>query len=431
VYVAMRSVRAWAMSLAGLAACLGGCLGGDGPGSGVVKPLPDALAGWSATLAGPGGDAESSLAVSADGQTILACSHGGFTQPSPLWASTDGGETYRRIAVEPNQPFDGDCDVAITDDGTWHIVYDTVASATFASSSDEGATWFVHPFAAEPLGGVDRPWILATGNDVVLVWADVMAALPFVAFFTKTSDHGRTWTPHTPIATFTPSDVFCFIAHPLALDAGAVFQVPIVCNGLQDDTGTRPVSVMESTDDGLTWTRIPTGVRSGGSITGSYAGDGSLWLTVSQPDGEGSMHGIVLSTDRGRSFSDPLWLDGNVTPGFGWFWVDGRPDGSATAAWMDSHENGTWQAAVARLSAVDGAPVLDAFDHIGPLGQEAPLYEFFMVRHDAAGRAFVTIPQITGSECFQPGTLPSQVGSGNVPRNAQCIYIAREGPGQA
>ncbi|HUR25399.1 MAG TPA: sialidase family protein [Candidatus Thermoplasmatota archaeon] len=406
---------------------LAGCLDGSGPGDAVVdgSGSPFALTSWDSMLAGPGGDAESSLAVSADGQTILACSHGGFTQPSPLWASTDGGDTFRRIEVQPNQPFDGDCDVAITADGTWHIVYDTVASATFASSSDEGATWFVHPFTAEPLGGVDRPWILAAGDDVVLIWADVMAALPFVAFFTKTSDHGRTWTPHTPIATFTPADVFCFIAHPLAIDDGATFQVPIVCNGLQDDTGTGAVYIMESTDGGLTWDRIQTGVRSGGSITGSYAGDGGLWLTVSQPDGDGMAHGIVHSTDRGRTFTDALWIDGNVTPGFGWFWVDGRPDGSATAVWMDAHENGTWQAAAARLT-FDAAPRVEAIGHVGPLAEEAPLYEFFMVKHDGSGRAIMAFPQVTGPECHQPGTLPSQAGSGNVPRNAQCIYVVRE-----
>jgi hypothetical protein len=402
-----------------------GCLDNDGAGRDVGLGALTDLAVWTSTLAGPGGDAESSLAVSTDGQTVLACSHGGFTQASPLWASTDGGETYRRIPVEPNQPFDGDCDVAITEDGTWHIVYDTVASATFASSADGGETWWVHPFTAEPVGGVDRPWILAVGNDVVLIWADVMAALPFVAFFTKTSDHGRTWSQHSVIATFTPNDINCFIAHPVALDDGAVFQVPIVCGGLQDNTGQGPVYIMESTDDGRTWDRIETGVRSGGSITGSYAGDGGLWLTVSAPDEEGSMHGVVHSTDRGRTFTDPLWLDGNVTPGFGWFWVDGRPDGSATAVWMDAHENGTWQAAAARLT-FDGEPRVQAIGHVGPMAEEAPLYEFFMVRHDASGQAFLSIPQITGPDCFQPGTLPSQVGSGDTRRNQQCIYVVRE-----
>jgi hypothetical protein len=404
---------------------LAGCLGaGEDDAAMPGGPLVDWTA-WASTLAGPGGDAESSLAVSADGQTILTCSHGGFTQASPLWASMDGGQTYRRFEPEPNQPFNGDCDVAITDDGAWHIVYDTVASATFASSSDHGDSWWVHPFTAEPVGGVDRPWILAVGNDVALVWADVMAALPFIAFFTKTSDHGRTWSPHTVIATATPSDVNCFIAHPVAFDGGATFQVPIVCGGLQDDTGTGPIYIMESTDDGVTWDRIPTGVRSGGSITASYAGDGGLWLTVSEPDEEGSAHGVVHSTDNGRSFTEPLWLDGNVTPGFGWFWVDGRPDGSATVAWMDSHENGTWQAAAARVLMGDG-PILEAFGHVGPLGEEAPLYEFFMVRHDGTGRAFLAIPQITGPDCYQPGTLPSQLGSGSVPRNAQCVYVVRE-----
>lgn len=422
----VRAPVALLLAIACLGLSLAGCLEG-GPDAGLEDgPIPGtaAMATWTSTLAGPGGDAESSLAVSADGQTVLTCSHGGFTQASPLWASTDGGETYRRIEPEPNQPFNGDCDVAITDDGAWHIVYDTIASATYASSPDGGVSWWVHLFTALPVGGVDRPWILALGDDVVLVWADVMSALPFLAFHTRTSDHGRTWSVPTVIGTFTPDGINCFLGHPILAPSQAL-QVPIVC-GDDGPISAGPVFVLESGDEGATWDRIPTNARSGGSIAASYAGDGGLWLTVSQADDEGSRHGVVHSTDEGRSFSEPLWLDGNVTPGFGWFWVDGRPDGSATVAWMDGHENGTWQAAAARVRVDEGLPVLEAIGHIGPVGDEAPLYEFFMVRHDASGRAFVTIPQITGPDCFQPGQLPSQVGSGTTPRNAQCVYVVRE-----
>lgn len=324
------------LSFAALA-LLAGCLQPAQTGGAVAAGVPS-LGTWPATLAGPGGDAESSLAVSADGRTILACSHGGFTQASPLWASTDGGATFRRVTVSPNQPFDGDCDVTIAGDGSWNIVYDTVASATFASSRDQGATWWVHPFAAEPVGGVDRPWILADGNDVILTWADVMAELPFAAFFTKTSDGGRTWTPHALMGTFTPSEVNCFMAHPIAAP-GHVLQVPVACKDGDDVLGGGPASILESTDGGTTWAKVPTGVRTGGSITASYAGDGGLWMTVDHADGNGSTLGVAHSTDGGRTFTDPLWLDAGVTPGFGWFWVDGRPDGSATAAWMDDADN--------------------------------------------------------------------------------------------
>jgi hypothetical protein len=408
-------------------ALLAGCLQPTTP-TGATTGL--SMAPWPGTLAGPGGDAESSLAVSPDGQTVLACSHGGFTQASPLWASTDGGATFRRVEVSPNQPFDGDCDVAIGADGSWNIVYDTVASATFASSQDQGKTWWVHPFAAEPFGGVDRPWILADGDGVILTWADVMAALPFAAFFTKTSDGGRTWTPHTLIGTFTPSEVNCFMAHPIAAPSHAI-QVPIACKDGDDVLGSGPAYLLESADGGATWDKVPTGVRTGGSITASYAGDGGLWMTVDEADATGTRLGVARSTDGGRTFTTPLWLDGNVTPGFGWFWVDGRPDGSATAAWMDDADNSTgngtgkWQVSVARLDFGGGA-IHARLGRAGPIGDAAPLYEFLMVRHDASGRAYVTIPQITGPDCYKPGELPSRAGSGDLKRNQQCIYIARE-----
>jgi hypothetical protein len=416
------------LAVAALLLLLAGCLQ-PGPGPAPAAADAAAAAPWPAVLAGPGGDAESSLAVSADGQTVLACSHGGFTQPSPLWASTDGGATYRRVEVAPNQPFDGDCDVAIAADGTWAIVYDTVASATFASSGDQGATWWVHPFAAEPVGGVDRPWILADGDDFLLAWADVMSALPFAAFFTRTSDGGRTWTPHALMGTFTPAEVNCFMAHPIVAPDRAV-QVPIACKDGDDVLGGGPVHLLESRDGGTTWSKAPTGVRSGGSVTASYAGDGSLWMTVDQADGNGSSLGVVHSADGGRTFTGPTWLDSDVTPGFGWFWVDGRLDGSATAAWMDDAEpttNGTkgWQVSTARLTFDDSA-IKATLGRAGPVGQEAPLYEFLMVRHDASGRAYVTIPQITGPDCYQAGQLPSQIGSGNIKRNQQCVYVARE-----
>jgi hypothetical protein len=406
---------------------LGGCLDGGGEDDdrdgldGVMETQA-----WSATLAGPGGDAETSLAVSPDGQTVVVCAHGGFTQASPLWASTDGGETYRRIEPEPNQPFNGDCDVAITEDGAWHIVYDTIASATYASSGDGGDSWWVHPFTALPVGGVDRPWILALGNDVVLVWADVMSALPFLGFHMRTSDHGRTWSAPTVLGTFTPdAGLNCFLGHPV-LSPSQALQVPIVC-GDEGPISVGPVFILESRDAGETWDRIATNARSGGSISASYGGDGGLWLTVSESDGEGNAHGVVHSTDEGRTFSEPLWFDHEVTAGFGWFWVDGRPDGSATAAWMDDGpEEDTWQVAIARLVLQEGAPAVLFSGPVGPVAEAAPLYEFLMVRHDGDGRAFVSMPQITGEDCFQPGVLPSQVGSGTTRRNQQCVYVVRE-----
>jgi hypothetical protein len=411
-----------------LVLCLGGCLeGGDGAtdrGDGGVLAV-DTQA-WPTTLAGPGGDAETSLAVSHDGQTVLVCAHGGFTQASPLWASTDAGETYRRIEPEPNQPFNGDCDVAITEDGAWHIVYDTIASATYASSADDGDSWWVHPFTALPVGGVDRPWLLALGNDVALVWADVMSALPFLGFHMRTSDHGRTWSTPTVLGTFTPdAGLNCFLGHPI-LSPSQALQVPIVC-GDNGPISVGPVFILESRDDGDTWDRFPTNARSGGSIAASYAGDGGLWLTVSEPDGNGNAHGAVHSTDEGRTFSEPLWFDHEVTAGFGWFWVDGRPDGSATAAWMDDGpEEGTWQVSIARLVLDDGAPAVLFSGPVGPVGTDDPLYEFLMVRHDGSGRAFVSMPQKTGEECFEAGDLPSQVGSGGTRRNQQCVLVVRE-----
>jgi len=53
---------------------------------------------------------------------VLACSHGGFGQPSPSWASEDGGDTWRRLDPQLNPIVSGDCACG--------SVYDTIESST-------------------------------------------------------------------------------------------------------------------------------------------------------------------------------------------------------------------------------------------------------------------------------------------------------------
>lgn len=373
-----------------------------------------------------GGDAETGVAVSPDGNVVLACSHGGFTQPSPLWASIDSGQTFRRIDPQPNPIVSGDCDLAITANGDWYIVYDTVASATVAASSDHGRTWRLHYFAAPPFGGVDRPWLQAVGDEVLLVYADVMAAEPFVAMFTKSADGGRTWSPPRPMGVFPDArqQPNCFLGHPIVHDHGRTIRAPINCwNGVTGGDAPFPntIHLLTSRDAGATWTTQR--VRGPDStahriVIGAYAGDALvLVFTTGHPRVDVN---VVMSRDEGATWSEPMVVAHQTSMRLGWPWIDARADGSATLAWMNvtQDDSPTWQVHAARIQTSTGL----SLEFEGPVGEPAKgdaLYEFLMVRHDAQGRAHIVYP-VPGDACQSAPIVPSQG------RNQQCVFLLRE-----
>jgi hypothetical protein len=379
-------------------------------------------------LVGKGGDAETSLTVSFDGQTLLACSHGGFTKPSPMWASTDAGATFRPLDPQPNPVPSGDCDVAITQDGGWYIVYDTLAGATVAATSDQGKTWRFYYVAAH--GQVDRPWLQADGNNVLLVWADVMASEPFAAFLSRTTDGGRTWSAAKVIATFSSAQApNCFLDHPMVRDAGRTIRVPISCfDGATNARGNLSYFVT-SRDAGATWTTKQfLGPTQTSQTSTSYASDGVLWVVYTDAGTHDTAIMVIHSVDDGVTWSKPLRVADDRRLDLGWPWIDARPDGSATVAWLDNtrppNATGTgqwWQVMAARVHAAPG-PILDGVASVRPpyVGAAQTL-EFLMVRHDAAGRALVLYP-MDGDGCQQGGSAPSPGNS----RNRQCVWLATE-----
>jgi hypothetical protein len=415
---------------------LAGCLSTGSPPSATrdVHPTVDAsLLTSPAKLLGPGADAESSLAVSPDGKTILACSHGGFTQVSPLWASTDSGASFKRIEPQPNQPFNGDCDVAIADDGSWYITYDTAASATVAATPDQGATWRINYVDAMPYGGVDRPWIQAAGGKTVYLSYQNVAPQGSIDTLAVSTDAGLTWVPHVVSRAEPPQWVNSVAGHPFLADGGRTIYVLIARAG-QGNGGPRQLDLAISRDAGTTWAtqRITNPAAIGGLPTATRAADGTLYLAYTRPSATRGIGDIVVSfsKDDAKTWVGPGVVAANESvAGFPTTWIDGRPDGSATLAWMTSRkmEDGTtvWQLSVARVSSGAGLKV-EFQGRVGPAGAPTTLYEFPMVRHDQTGRAYVAFPLVTGPSCKQTPLFPSAVGSGQVPRNNQCQYLLRE-----
>lgn len=417
---------------------LGGCLG-EGETRGLINdlvgqtsPIPAMEIFGAPLIVGKGGDAETSLTVSKDGQTLLACSHGGFTKPSPVWASTDGGKTFVALNPQPNPIVSGDCDVAITDNGDWYIVYDTIASATVAGSSDKGRTWRFSYVSAVPFGGVDRPWIRASGNALYLVYADVMALEPFIGTFAKSTDGGRTWAEQRIMATTTgPDQLNCVIGHPILKDDGRHIRVPLDCFNAEQNNPPHVLYFATSTNGGTSWMRErvagphPAPFR---IPVASYAGDGTLYFGYATgTPGKLEIH-VLSSRDDAKTWSAPIVLaTGQQIDGVLTVWVDGAADGGASVAWLHNTKptNATgsgqfWQVHAARIRGGE-APALM---YVGPVAdpvQASQVLEFLMVRHDAEGRANILYPMV-GKDCrLQPP------GMERFNRNNQCVLLLVEG----
>lgn len=383
---------------------------GDGP--------QDAIPDWAfdQILVGPGGDAETSVLVAPDG-VVLACSHGGFGQPSPSWSSLDGGDTWTRMDPQPNPLVSGDCDFAVLDDGTWALVYDTIASATVAVSSDQGATWSLNYASALPVGGVDRPWLASEGNTLYMAYANVMATEPAINMLAVSHDGGRTWTEHHVAHTMSPEQgdqPNTVIGHPVVHDG--VIRIPLASADLQLG-GPTTLSFAVSRDGGASWTEemvdgpYPTSFH---LPVAGQADDGTLFITKVEERAGAMAIDVLVSRDDGATWT-PIAVAANVTfPSVSGPWIDVRPDGVATLAWLQeaAGQRTIWGARI------DGDGVLAAPRPLTEPVADASLFEFIMLDHDAAGRAYIVYPMDTG-ECTQ--TTPAAPG-----RNAQCVWLLRE-----
>lgn len=377
-------------------------------------------------LVGPGADGETSLFIADDG-TMLVCSHGAFRKPSPVWASLDLGATWTALDPQPNPVPSGDCDVAITDEGTWYMMYDTIASATVASSPDQGRTWQVQPIAAQPVtGAVDRPWLLPDGNDITMTYANAAALLPAAQFFTRSTDRGLTWPVHTPMATAEPDRVQKVPGHPISWDDGRELLAPTLARVevAGYDVGSSLV-IHRSHDAGLTWASATVAgpFETPLSIAGAArTPDGTLFLSYPRGTVNNATIEVVWSTDDGATWSEPLLVatqvgSRTVTSPF----LDPAPDGTVALAWLQTTAgpdrmtgNQLW---VARIDVAADEPLVYA----GAITEPDPLpfiYEFIMVRHDVEGRAHVAYVQ-SGEGCADDPAIE---------RSKTCLFVVRENP---
>lgn len=387
-----------------LALLAAGCAS-PAPGPAATLDAPDAPAAWRfgepiLVAQEPNGQAESFIAVSPDGRTLLTCLHGEFKEPSPMFASTDGGATWTRLHA-PGLLVGGDCEVALAPDGAWAFLSSTVAGASVAVTGDQGKSWSVSHLAALPTNGAaDRPWLEGAGDALVLAYMPLFLE-PGAIAVTRSTDGGASWSLPAHASRPSPGRMNVVHGHLLASPDGATLHVPLL--KYQWPTGGGTFALATSTDGGRSWSESvalePDDVLLTTPTATALAGDGTLYWAYVARNGTVADVRVIASRDGGASWSAPAvlltgWTLPAASPALGSPvgipWMDGRPDGGATLAFsadasvLDPAAEGRWLVA-ARLHA-DAPGLLEAVTLVA----QADSYEFAQVEHDAAGRAHVT-----------------------------------------
>jgi hypothetical protein len=406
------------------------------------------------SLIGKGGGIESSVAVGPN-DVVLACAHGEFSKPSPVWASTDDGLSFHEVTDPGNKVVSGDCDTAVAPDGTWYVTYDTVASATVAVSSDQGKTWKDTFVDAIPAPIVDRPWLFATPSRVFLAYeadeggincegtGQVFACADAAAVFVATStDHGATWTTQrAALASATP--LTCFLGPPTGDSSGMHVFVPVSC-WASEGNGPVSIDILESTDGGSTWStqtiaQIPQGVASWPRA--SYASDGVLYAAYGAGPADNASVELVTSLDLGKTWTKPMAVAANqrfdslAAPS-----IDAQSGGHVFLSWLENNLPAGGREAAQPTSPLSPAPpeewgvwsarllVEGGVVHVAYSGTSVPSaprpesLEFLTARQDSRGTGLAVFVAEDGANACEEGPL---VGT-PARSNTACVELLKE-----
>lgn len=323
---------------------------------------------------------EAFLAVSPDGRVLLTCAHGNFKEPANLFASTDGGATFREL--DPGQPMlpAGDCEVALAADGTWTFAGKTDLGIAVASTSDEGATWRVNHLAGPPLNGLaDRQWLAYVGDTLLMTYQPgTQQAGPVL--LTRSTDHGLTWSQPTEVAAVDP-------LHPV-ISAGDFAVSPdgttaafVVAREVP--TTTLQVELLTTHDAGATWDRQAIPVTSLDAYPSVPAITTTGVLVWPYRDLDALL--AITSSDGGTTWTPPIHL----ADGIDWprVWSAARPDGLVDIVWMSTgaHFGRAEGLALTRFDPATNGAVHQAI--VADIG----FLEYAAVASDGAGRAHAVV----------------------------------------
>lgn len=380
-------------------------------------PSPEPAPGWndvvlvSSTLS----HRETSLAIDpTDEDHMFLCAPSGTPNTqygqSYFHQTKDAGATWNYLRVETEATDGrqhayegGDCDVAFDAAGTMYSADTWLGDLSVGRSFDDGVTWSGTPVAvSSPI--VDRPWLVGgPGGTIHLTYQDLQAAMPTAIWYTKSTDHGATFAPATPVVIAGPSGAYSwegnFVVSPDGLHLYLVYTIRQ--NGVIGvGSSAESVWVAASHDAGVTWTphRVANTPQSASYLYPSIAmdGGGMLHVVYAASALTGGDHPIWYATsmDGAQSWSAPLALKRDVAAFSPWV-AAGPTLGEAAIQWYGSPQaNATsaivadWYEYAARVSGAEtGTPTITA-----ATTTTTPLYtgrspwpEFNQVRLDSQG----------------------------------------------
>jgi hypothetical protein len=338
----------------------------------------------------------------------IGCHGEGFAR------SVDGGATFSAPITLPDSSGSDDPAVAVARDGTVYVSYlryhDNFAYPVVATSFDHGATFTQAASLIPSVSGNwgDRDFIAAGPNGTVYVTWDygpsaaavnivcaptgscAYGAVDATAVVQKSTDHGKTWGPITPMEPGFPAGG--------GYDASIVVQPNGVVDALMInhplDPGTFTVHpgnelFTSSSDGGRTWSPAVTVGGSVGTLSdtewwidGDLSTDvaGNLYATwdTQSASGDSDIGWLSYSTDGGKRWSDPIRVtpdqdsamhnveSAGATAGIAEVaWQsDNSPQGYATYLRTFSVRSG-WLAPMTRVSSQYGDPTIWPGDTFG------------------------------------------------------------------
>jgi len=235
--------------------------------------------------------------------------------------------------------------LATTNTGAVYGVWMNYNTIVFSKSTDHGSTWTT-PTTVSVNSWSDKPWMgtSANGQDIYIAWESRS-----VFYATSSHNAGASWS--TPIVLNSDNSVYRYANGLVVLPNGtAVLADSKYPGGSSQSSGTVDIEIWRTTNGGTSWTRsvvdqVQTGVDFRTSSTTTVAADraGTLVMEYSGSTTAGANGHVWArrSTDSGATWSAATQLaDGSANSSFPAV-VGGATAGDFRLTWMDAR-GGAW-----------------------------------------------------------------------------------------